>query len=444
MATRDPNTRLTLLHREAGWTNRQFAQAVNRIGTERGTPTKYQQPSVSQWLSGHMPKEGARPLILEALARKLRRPITHAAAGFPRPDSDSADRSSTVDALINLGISNSLPERRLFLGASLFSVAMAIPNWRDVAGRMEVIKTSPASRTGMSDVDMVKQMTGRFAEMYDQFGGRHSRPLAALFLTDTVAPYLRADTTEEVRKAMMSAASFLSYLTGWMAVDEGLHGLAQQYYVKGLELAGASTDHMTYCHALRGMSVQAADLGHGAVAVRLANAAATTSPSREPRLQAFMAGQQAHSFAVAGDRNSALRSIIETEKALDRAESGPGPFGGYGPATLAYHTAQVRHALGDTSGSIESLKLHFQLRGPSETQISGIRFYSMLAERQLELGHLESACATWSDVLEKYPKIHSGRVDRQVQRIPHLLRPFIGNGVARDTSERARQAARAA
>jgi hypothetical protein len=442
VATRDPNMLLALLHREAGWTNRQFAQAVNRIGTERGTPTKYQQPSVSQWLSGHMPKEATRPLILEALARKLRRPMTHAAAGFPQPAHNPADSSSTVDALINLGIANSLPGRRLFLGASLFSVAMTIPNWRDVAGRMEVIQSNSTPRIGMSDVEMVTQMTGRFTEIYSQFGGRHSRPLAALFLTDTVAPYLRANATDEVRKAMMSAASFLAYLTGWMAVDEGLLGLAQEYYVKGLELAGASTDHMTYCHVLRGMSVQAADLGHGAVAVRLANAAAATSPNKEPRLQAFMAGQQAHSFAVAGDRTSALRSIMETEKALDRAESGPGPFGGYGPATLAYHTAQVRHALGDTSGSIESLKLHFQLRGPSETQVSGLRFYSMLAERQLELGYLESACATWGEVIENYPKIHSGRVDRQVRRIPRLLQSYTTNGLARDISERVRQVSR--
>ncbi|WP_279571479.1 hypothetical protein [Streptomyces sp. 8K308] len=42
---------------------------------------------------------------------------------------------------------------------------------------------------------------------------------------------------------MLSAASFLCCLTGWMAVDEGLQGLAQRYYAKGLELAGASDDH---------------------------------------------------------------------------------------------------------------------------------------------------------------------------------------------------------
>ncbi|MEU3600568.1 transcriptional regulator [Streptomyces sp. NPDC006798] len=343
-----------------------------------------------------------------------------------------------------LGPENLFPQRRLFMGVGLFSVAVGIPNWLDVAGRMEAVQSRTVSRIGMPDVDMVKKMTDQFEELYGQFGGRRSRPMAARFLANTVVPYLHADAFDGVRKAMLSAASLLSYLTGWMAVDEGLHGLAREYYAKGLELASAGADHLTYCRVLRGMSVQAADLGHGEIAVRLANAAAATSAEAGPRMSAFMAGQQAHSFAVAGEKSSALRSIMETERAVDVAESGSGSFGGYGPATLAYHAAQVRYALGDVSGSIESLKLYFQLRGPSETQVSGIRFQLMLAERQLELGHLEAACATWSEVLDKYPAMHSGRVDRRVRAISRLLLPYTSNGLARDISERSRHLSRAA
>lgn len=39
MDNRVPNQGLERLYRETGWTLRQFAQAVNRVGTERGTPT---------------------------------------------------------------------------------------------------------------------------------------------------------------------------------------------------------------------------------------------------------------------------------------------------------------------------------------------------------------------------------------------------------------------
>ncbi|MGW6310757.1 tetratricopeptide repeat protein, partial [Streptomyces niveus] len=293
---------------------------------------------------------------------------------------------------------------------------------------------------GMADVDMVTAMTDRVSELDDQFGGRQARPMAAAFLVNTVAPYLRADAPEQVRKAMMSAASFLCYLTGWMAVDEGLHELAQRYYLKGLELAGASADHSTYCHILRGMSVQAADLGHGAPAVRFANASSAASPRSGPRMNAFLSGQQAHAFAIAGDRVNALRSVQETEKAMERAESSSGTFGGYSPATVAYHVAQVRHALGDVSGSISSLQLHFKLRDSTDSQVSSLRFSSMLAERQLEIGHLEAACGTWNKVLDQYPAMHSEHVDRHTEMIPSLLNPYRGNPLARETHERATQA----
>ncbi|MFJ1599909.1 tetratricopeptide repeat protein [Streptomyces sp. NPDC088261] len=440
MSTPEPNTGLERLYRESGWTLRQLAQEINRIGTERGTPLKYQEPSVHQWLKGHMPKESVRPLILEAFARRLARPITHAEAGFPAPPKELISHPSTVDGLLDLGRQDMDPSRRSVMGAALFSVALAVPNWPDVVGRMEMVGSGKPLRIGMADVDMVIAMTDRISELDDQFGGRHARPMAAAFLVNTVAPYLRADAPEHVRKAMMSAASFLSYLTGWMAVDEGLHGLAQRYYLKGLELAGASADHSTYCHILRGMSVQAADLGHGAPAVRFANASSATSPKSGPRMSAFVSGQQAHSFAIAGDRVNALRSIRETERSMEKAESAAGTFGGYNPATVAYHTAQVRHALGDVAGSISSLQLHFKLRDETDSQRSELRFSSMLAERQLEIGHLEAACNTWNKVLDRHSAMHSDRLDRHVAMIPSLLNSYRANLTARETRERAIQA----
>ncbi|WP_405584851.1 tetratricopeptide repeat protein [Streptomyces sp. NBC_01190] len=440
MGDRQPNEGLRRLHAATGWTLRQFAQEVNKIATERGKPTRYQSPSAHQWLDGHLPREEVRPLILEALARRLKRPVTHAEAGFPVPAHAGKD-VSTVEGLLDLGRQDMDPSRRSVIGAGakLFSVALAIPGWQDVVGRMESIQTGRMQRIGMPEVDSVIAMTERLSDLDDQFGGRYARPMAAAFLVNIVAPYMSADAPNEVRRAMMSAASFLCYLTGWMAVDEGSHGTAQRYYVKGLELAGASGDHLTYCHILRGMSVQSVDLGHGPTAVNWANAASEASPTTGPRMIAFMAGQQAHSYAIAGERANALRSIQQTESAMSKAESQAQTFGGYSPATLAYHTAQVRHALGDVAGSVESLQLHFRLREPSnESHRSGMRFTSMLAERQLAIGHLDAACKTWGTVLDDYPGIQSGQVDKHVSEMFRLIRPHLKNAAARDLHERAR------
>ena len=187
--------------------------------------------------------------------------------------------------------------------------------------RAEAVQSGRTTRIGMNEVDMVIAMTERVSDLDDEFGGRHARPMAASFMVNTVAAYLRADAPEDVRKAMLSAASDLLYLTGYMAVDEGLHGLAQRYYVKALELAGAAEDHLTYCTTLRGMSVQAVDLHHGAKAMELADAAAAASPNAGPRMLAFLVGQQAHAAAQTGDRTGALHHIREAEAAMDRAES---------------------------------------------------------------------------------------------------------------------------
>ncbi|MET4921666.1 tetratricopeptide repeat protein [Streptomyces sp. PSRA5] len=439
MSTPEPNTALERLYRESGWTLRQLAQAVNRVGTERGTPLKYREPSVHQWLKGRMPKQGTRPLILEALARRLHRPVTSGEAGFPSSPDHLKQPASTVEGLIDLGRSDMDPSRRTLLGAGLFSVALTIPGWPDVVGRMEAIRTDPQRRIGRSEVQAVSAMTDRLSDLDDEFGGRYARPMAAAFLVNTVAPYLQASASSEIRKAMMSAASFLCYLTGWMAMDEGGHGRAQEYYVKSLDLAGVSGDHMTYCHVLRGMSVQAANLGHGTPAVRLANAAAEASPESSPRMRAFLAGQQAHSYALAGERTNALNSLREAERAVNQTESQHGTFGKFSSATLAYATAQVRHALGDTKGSVESLHDYFRLRSSTDSHRSKVTFGSLLAERQLEIGHLEAACATWNAVLHDYPAIHSGRIDGLVRKIPSLLSPYGANSIARQTSERSRQ-----
>ena len=221
-----------------------------------------------------------------------------------------------------------------------------------------------------------------------------------------------------------------------MAVDEGLHGLAQRYYVKALELAGAAEDHLTYCTTLRGMSVQAVDLHHGAKAMELADAAAAASPKADPRMLAFLVGQQAHAAAQTGDRTGALRHIREAEAAMDRAESRGKAFGSYDPSSLNYHVSQVRYALGDKTGAVEAMQAD-RLR-PSSYQRTRVHRRGLLAERQLEIGHLEAACGTWHQALDDSPKVQSGRADERVKTMFGRLRPHLKNATALDLYDRAR------
>ncbi|MEU6539366.1 tetratricopeptide repeat protein [Streptomyces sp. NPDC047000] len=437
MAKREPNTALGRLLTESRWTHRQFARAVNRIGTETGIPLRYDESAVSHWLTGTVPRSPVRACILEALSRRLGRPVTHVETGLPVPRDRFAQAADTVEEVIDLGRLDMDPSRRSVLGVGLFSVAVTIPGWPDVVGRAEAVRSGRATRIGRNEVDTIVAMTERISELDDEFGGRHARPMAASFMVNTVAPYLRAAASEEVRRAILSAASDLLYLTGFMAVDEGLHGLAQRYYVKALELAGAAEDHLTYCTTLRGMSVQAVDLRHAAKARELADAAAAASPQAGPRMLAFISGQQAHAAAQTGDRTDALRHIRAAEAAMDRAESRGRAFGSYDPSSLNYHISQVRYELGDKAGAIDAMQRADQLR-PSLFRRTRVERRGLLAERQLELGHLEAACTTWHQALDDYPKVQSGRADNRMRAMAGLLRPHLKNATARDLHDRAR------
>ncbi|MEU5161275.1 tetratricopeptide repeat protein [Streptomyces sp. NPDC020875] len=438
MAKRESNTGLERLLRESGWTYAQLARATNQIGTELNTRLRYDESAVTHWLGGTIPRERARRCVVEALSRRLNRHVTYTEAGFPAPRNGQPDTEvDLVEGLIELGRQDMDSSRRGILGVGLFSVALAVPGWPDVVGRAEALKTGRSARIGMSDVEMVRSMTDRVSDLDDQFGGRHARPLAATILVNTVAEALRADARPEVRKAMMSAASDLCYLAGYMAVDEGLHGLAQQYYVKALEFAGGAEDHLTYCTTLRGMSVQAAGLGHGSKALDLANAAAAASPAAGPRMRAFLVGQQAHAAAMTGDRTGALRQMNEAEQALSRADSQLPAIGRYDAAALNFHIAEMRLALKDVKGSVESLSQSSQLRR-SVYRRSRVRHNAMLAERQFRLGHLEAACHDWKAALAEYPLVQSGRVDTGMQTMMRLIRPHTGNPYARDLYDRAR------
>lgn len=63
---------------------------------------------------------------------------------------------------------------------------------------------------------------------------------------------------------------------------------------------------------------------------------------------------------------------------------------------------------------------------------------STLAERQLQIGHLDAACGTWHQVLDDYPRIQSGRADDRITTMLTLIHPHLRNPTARTLQERAR------
>ncbi|MET8678855.1 hypothetical protein ABZW18_15080 [Streptomyces sp. NPDC004647] len=447
MSKRRPNESLARLLDEADWTYRQFAAAVNRAGAEMEAQFRYDESAVKHWLDGTMPQKKARPAILEALSGRVRRPITHEEAELGAPpvvaglDGAPGQHLDNVEGLVVTGRADMDPSRRKVLGSALYSAALVVPSYDDVLGRLEHRATGRTVRIGTGEVATVRTMTDRIADILDELGGGHARPMAAAFLVNTVAPYLKADASEAVKKDMLAAASDLVYLTGWMAMYEKAHGLGQRYYVQALELAGAAEDHVTYCRTLRGMALQAANLKHANKALELADSAAEATPKAGPRLQAFLRGQQAHGAALVGDRTLALSRLAETEAALSKADDRRDAVGGYDQSAYLFHVSSVLYALGDVPGSVKAMKASNRARPPMERQGS-THANGLLAQRQLEMGHLEAACSTWNRFLDDYASLSSVRADEHFGIMRRRIRPHLTNGHARELNERAREVAR--
>ncbi|WKK21439.1 hypothetical protein QZH56_21545 [Streptomyces olivoreticuli] len=442
MATspRTPNAGLASLLGQAKWSRTQFAMAVNRIGSETGLALRYDQSAVSHWLSGTMPRAEVRPVVLEALARRLKRPVTRAEAGFADPGTDRG--GSDLEDLIDVGRADMDPSRRGVLTAGVYSAALAVPLFPDLAGRTDHTATGRTVRIGEGEVATVRTMTEKIADILDELGGGHARPMAAAFLVNTVAPYLSASAPEKVRKDMLSAASDLVYLTGWMAMYEREHGLGQRYYVKALKLAGAAEDHITYCRTLRGMSLQASNLGHGAKALQLADAAAQASPKAGPRLRAFLAGQQAHAASMTGDRHTAFARLHETETALSKADSRREAIGGYDASAYQFHVSHVLYECKDLEGSVRALRESLKVQPRQERQ-GRVHSNALLAQRQFELGHLEAACATWHAFLDDYVQLSTARGDEHFATMRRRIRPYGKSAAVRELAARAGEFARA-
>lgn len=419
--------------------NAQLARRVNAAGRELGLRMHYDKTSVSHWLAGSVPKPEARPAVTEALSRLLGRPVTCAEIGWETEEKPAGERDF-VAGVIDLSRADMDPTRRGVLKTGMYAAALAVPRYEDVAGRMEAATAGRTVHIGRSDVETVRTMTDKVADILDQVGAGHARPMAAAFLVNTAGPYLRASGTDEVQRDMRAAVADFVYLTGWMAMYEDQQGLGQKYYLRALELAGAAEDHVTYCRTLRGMSLQATHLGHGKKGLELADAAAEAAPSAGPRLVAFLRGQQAAAAAMTNTRNTALARLREAESALSRADDRRDAVGGYDQAAYFFHEAHVRWHLGDKDGSITSLRRSNTARSPLERQ-GRLHCLGVTAERQFRMRHIEAACQTWGTFLDEHVTISSARGDEHLKTMLKALPAYRRVAGARELEERARHVA---
>ncbi|WP_147437741.1 hypothetical protein [Streptomyces radicis] len=279
-------------------------------------------------------------------------------------------------------------------------------------------------------------MVSLFSRADQRHGGGHARTAVVQYLVSDVSPMLRGHFTDaRVRREMVSAAAELSYLSGWMAFDNGEHAVAQHYFTLAVSLAAEADDPPLAGHVLRAMAHQAVDLGHPREAVRLASAAVEGQryASAAPRERALLGIVHARALAAAGQRRAAATWLVRAEDDLAAADAGddePGRVFFFSEASLAHETARALAATGDLAGAQREFRRSVRTRKASTFTRTHAVTLGYLGAVQARRGAIEEACVTWSRALGAMEGIHSARTRRIATDMRSALSPMRGRGVS--------------
>ncbi|GAA2839004.1 helix-turn-helix transcriptional regulator [Nonomuraea rubra] len=302
-------------------------------------------------------------------------------------------------------------------------------------GRMA---TPDGARVGWSDVQRVHEAHRAFVQMDHQFGAGLVRPAVTDFMNTTLAPLLRSRYSDDVGRALMSAAARLSRTAGWMAFDLGAHGQAQQHLGQALKLAKQADDDLTCAWILAALAQQACDLEHGRWAIRLAGAAAEAGQRghASPKVMSSLHLRQARAFAVAAGteqpdpytRRQVSNLIAEAEDTYTptTGDNDPAWIAAFGPAELTAEAGYCWQRIGEHQCGVEHAEQ--ALASFASGFIRSIQFNRVhAAQARLDLGDLDGALAHARPAVGAAKELTSARAVAQVrdfatrltQRHPH-------------------------
>ncbi|MEV0727067.1 hypothetical protein AB0I37_30395 [Micromonospora purpureochromogenes] len=314
------NTALETLIEQARMSWAGLAKRINALGADEGEALRYDYTAVGRWVKQSQKPRGITPiLICRALGEKLGREIRPAEIGMEAAESIAArslhyspDPLITLDTIHDLGDAHSTGD----FAAPFILAALAAPSRDWLLATFEEVSSDRGPRAiGMHQVAGIRDMFGLFQEMDVMRGGGHARAALVNYMNTTVIPLIRRQHQPDVQAALYDAAAEQAYLIGWMAYDDGEHGLAQRYLIQALRLSQAAGNRVLGAHVLAGMSDQANLLGHSHEAVALARAGLHgISPDDSPACYSDLSILEARALARLGDAKGTTRAIIRAEQ----------------------------------------------------------------------------------------------------------------------------------
>lgn len=432
----EPNDALAALIREAddlsgcSWAG--FARRINDLGADQGLALRYDYTSVHRWVKrGEIPRPPVPNIMADALSEKLGRRITPTDLGMtdcPSLASRALAYSSapgvTVDTITELGKADM--KRRDIVKAPFVLAALAAPSRDWLLGTLE--ETSSARAVGMRQVAGIREMFVLFQEMDVMRGGGHSRTALVEYVNSYVMPLVQSrHENSDVKRALYEVAAEQAYLIGWMAYDDGQHGLAERYLIQALNLAQASGNAILGAHVLAGMSDQANLLGHPREALMLARTGRQgITLADSPACLADLYVLEGRALASLGEAAATVDAVIKAERTMQHVspenESEWARF-----IDIPYVFGEIANCFRDLAQPDQIDRFAGESAEVARQQGRGRRgalSQAALAVSHLERGEVEAAAAKGTLVVDLARSVTSSRCLESVRDLQRRLREY--------------------
>lgn len=451
------NEVLDALLRELGWSPRALARRLNRdfgAGTVAETAPYHWRDSCG------VPRSPLPALVAHLLSYELGRLVTVGEL-WQRRAADSplvvtADtgmrqpwtRTATLRAIDDWVVTGLL-DRRQFLAISGVSLTSIPGDYFTTGTAGNAVRALVGADADGPLIEQIEQTIPLLQKLDDASGGGgHIEYVGAQFRA--VALLIRqGGQPRSIEIRLLSALTEIGQLAGWMALDAGLHGLAQRYLFTALRAAHECGYKTMAAHIVADLAFQAATREQSSDAVALGESAAKIARRAPASVLASVHTRLAYGYAIAGDMpafDQAYKSALDVLADGDRSED---------PAWMYYLTpshldTQAGYALthvgalfsesGSASAGRSMLQKGEKLlrKGAYDTPLTAdaqrraLFEGAWLATAAAGRGNLEEACALGRTAVARTATVRSARSLEVLGRLAARLRRAKRNEYVRD------------
>ncbi|MEU2125386.1 helix-turn-helix domain-containing protein [Nocardia niwae] len=381
---------------------RRIRKSVGMTQTELGALINFSQPAVSGLERGGPASHDVR--VLRLVARALGVPLAILVV--------ESDREADVD------------RRNFFRAGASVSAGAAMMSISAPANAASA--SASAGKVGASDVEAIIDSVNQIHELDLVVGGDRLCRVAANQVRYVEQLLDHGSYTEEVGRALTSAAAEMMTAAGWVHYDAGRPDDARRYYADAANAANAAGDGIAAAHALGNASCLMAsrpgdDARGNPLAVQYAQAGARASlRDGGPRLRALLAIREAEAHGVRGDKSAMTAAISRAHRAYESTR-GHDPDWVYLPeAEFVGGIGWAQMRLGEHSQATSNLQAAIESSAAWPRERAAWQVH--LAENFATSGDAARSCALLADNYETIAGLASTRLHQRIDAIANTVR----------------------